>query len=78
VRAKNNDKKAYELLQWGPIYSVLVSDLYRQPSLTIHLILQVLPTFCLLISIVDLFWYNHELLEYMKRKFLIYFHLNQN
>lgn len=66
------------IIGWGPVYILAVADPNGQAPSWIPLFLQILPAFCFLIQIGDLFFYNHELRQYLKRKVFDCFHLNRN
>lgn len=54
---------------WVPIYIIGVVNWNGVGiSYVAYHALQMLPTICFIINIVDLFWYNHELRTYFRRK----------
>ncbi|CAF1009328.1 unnamed protein product [Adineta steineri] len=56
---------------WAPVYTFfIVVDFANPIGLWLTLLLQFLPALSLLISIIDLFLYNHELRQYLKDRFL--------
>lgn len=51
---------------WIPIYIAMVINSYVLFSNIVYVSFRLLPAVCLLIEVADLFWYNHELRQYLK------------
>jgi len=66
------------IIGWVPIYILLIVDPNQLAPLWIYMLLRILPALSFLIDIVDLFFYNRELRQYLKEKLWNCFHLNRN
>jgi hypothetical protein len=66
------------VIGWGPICLLSIVDLYIDVSFFAYLFLQLLPALSLLINMLDLFLYNHELTQYLKEQILKYFNTISN
>ncbi len=61
------------VIGWAPATLLSVIGLYIEIPILLHLFLRLLPPLSLLIDIIDLFLYNHELRQYYKEEFFKYF-----
>jgi hypothetical protein len=58
------------IIGWAPIYIFAVIDTNIYLPYWVYSLLQTFPVFSLLIDIVDLFLYNHDLRQYLKERCL--------
>ena len=58
------------VIGWAPIAFIPILELFITIPHLIALLLRVLPSISLLINIVDLYVYNHELRQYFREDFL--------
>ena len=56
------------IIGWVPIYIVLMLTIDKEMSAWLFQILQILPVISLLLIILDLFLYNHDLRQYLQEK----------
>jgi hypothetical protein len=63
---------------WTPVYIHSVTTPDETSHYIIYSVLQLLPILSSLIIILDLFWYNHDLRQYLKERLLSFLHLNQH
>jgi hypothetical protein len=66
------------VIGWGPISLFSIIGIYVKTHFVVGLILRLLPPLSLLINIIDLFLYNHELRQYLTEQFLKYLFSNSN
>ena len=55
---------------WTPIYVVAVFDTAQRVSPMVYELLKSLPILSSVINVIDLFWYNHGLRKYLKKRFI--------
>lgn len=58
------------VIGWAPIYIFSLTDQPDFFSQWFFLVLQLLPVISSLINVLDLFWFNHDLREYLKERCL--------
>ena len=58
------------VIGWAPIAFIPILELFITIPHSVALLLRVLPSISLLINIVDLYVYNHELRQYFREDFL--------
>ncbi len=58
------------LLGWTPICIVRLLPLNEEKTLTLSQYLLILPVFSSITIVLDLFFYNRDLTQYLKQKFL--------
>ena len=63
---------------WTPVYIISMINQDATTLSKVFLYLQLLPELSSLILILDLFWYNHDLREYLTNALLKYLRLNRN
>jgi hypothetical protein len=66
------------VIGWGPGSILSIVSLYMNIPFLIHLFSRFLPALSLIIVIIDLFLYNHEVRQYLKEQFLNPFMSNSN
>jgi hypothetical protein len=59
------------VIGWGPSSLLSLIGVYIEIPFLLDLFLRILPPLSLLINILDLFLYNHELRQYLKEQFLL-------
>jgi len=64
------------IIGWVPIYILSIVDPHQLKPLWIYMLLRFLPGLSFLIDVMDLFFYNRELRQYLKEKLENCFHLN--
>ncbi len=63
---------------WAPVYITQVVNPSLDQAAWFALLLRILPVFSSFINMVDLFFYNRELRQYIKEKLMKCLHLNRN
>jgi hypothetical protein len=58
------------IIGWAPIYIISVMELYINVPFWVDSLLKIFPVLSSLITIMDLFLYNHDLRQYLKERFL--------
>ena len=56
------------MVGWAPIYVVGVADSRRRVPVQIYELLKILPAFSSLINVLDLFWYSHDVRQYLRER----------
>ena len=64
------------MVGWTPVYILSVTSTDETKFYWIYLYIQLLPELSSFILILDLFWYNHDLRQYLKNKLLKCLHSN--
>ncbi len=59
---------------WTPIYILTLINPDRARVYLPYLVLEFLPVLSSSIVVMDLFWYNHDLRNYIKERLLHYLH----
>ncbi len=57
------------VIGWAPITLLSIIEMYIKIPVLVYLFLRLLPPISLLIDILDLFLYNHELRQYFKEQY---------
>jgi hypothetical protein len=58
------------VIGWAPITLLSIIEIYIKIPVLVYLFIRLLPPISLLIDILDLFLYNHELRQYFKEQYL--------
>jgi hypothetical protein len=66
------------LIGWTPIYIIPVLKLSEGITTWLDQFLQILPAISSMVIIMDLFFYNHEVRQYLKERLLKCLQLNRN
>jgi hypothetical protein len=66
------------LIGWAPVYFESATHFREGIPMWVYFLLQILPVFSLLINILDLFMYNHDLRKYLKEQIFKCLGLNRN
>jgi hypothetical protein len=64
------------VIGWTPVFILSVSNLDETAFYMAYQLLQLLPELSSLIIILDLFWYNHDLRQYLKQRLMNLLHFN--